>query len=373
MEESLSIETPRLWTYCLVWKKYLDDCLFFVQIALNDSVLRGFAGEGKRGVWRVVRNCGVEVCRCVCVCNMASFVSFSFGTARRGLASRRVTVRAVVNDSKKGGGGLLPRSDLLNLAKHRNLDEEATNRVVDVAERSLREFSVLATPFLRPLETLEFTSALEQLADLSVFSVGGYPQAERKRMVFSPAELVDLETPPEELEKKFLAPVEIRGNFLFDPAKHGDFLGAISGAGIDRSVIGDIIIVGDRGAHVIVDPEIIGGLQQFVTQVRSVPVAVREIGWDQLYYSEPKKKSIMTVEKSLRIDSVGSAGFGISRTKISEEIKKGNVLLNWKEVKSTTLVKEGDMINFRGKGRVKVEAVSTTSKQKYRVQMSRYT
>jgi RNA-binding protein YlmH len=32
----------------------------------------------------------------------------------------------------------------------------------------------------------------------------------------------------------------IEGNFMFDPATHRDFLGAVLGTGIDRKKIGDI-------------------------------------------------------------------------------------------------------------------------------------
>eukprot|EP00188_Purpureofilum_apyrenoidigerum_P000784 Plantae.Rhodophyta-Purpureofilum_apyrenoidigerum.ctg13812.p1 GENE.Plantae.Rhodophyta-Purpureofilum_apyrenoidigerum.ctg13812~~Plantae.Rhodophyta-Purpureofilum_apyrenoidigerum.ctg13812.p1 ORF type:complete len:329 (-),score=64.15 Plantae.Rhodophyta-Purpureofilum_apyrenoidigerum.ctg13812:433-1344(-) len=289
----------------------------------------------------------------------------------------RLVVRCCSTKTRKGGGGgsnMIPRNDVLNHARHHGLEQEVAARVVDIAERAVREFSVAATPFLRPLESFELEVALGRLADLSVSSSGGYPQAERKRMFFSPEELVDLDCPPEEMARHFLCPIEIRGNFLFDPAKHGDFLGAITGSGIDRDFVGDIIVLGDRGAQAIVSPEIVNGLQTFVKQVRSVPVQVSEIGWDQLYYKDPKKKSIVTVEKSLRLDSVGSAGFGVSRTKLGDEIKSGNVLVNWKEIKNTSAtVKEGDIINYRGKGRVTVDAISITSKGKHRIEMSRFT
>jgi len=290
--------------------------------------------------------------------------------------TRRCCTGRNVNSVRMAAGrGLVPRDDVLKHARHHGVEENIAARVVDVAERALKEFSVIPTHFLRPVESLELGNALGKLADLTVTTAGGFPQAERKRMVLSPVELVDLSLQIEEDEDRhFLTPVEIRGNFLFDPARHGDFLGAITGAGIDRDFIGDIILLGDRGAHVIVDPDIVAPLQSVLSQVRSVPVTVQPIEWDKLYYKEPKKRSINTVEKSMRLDSVGSAGFGISRTKIGDEIKTGNVLVNWKQVKNgSSSVKEGDIITFRGKGRVVVENVSKTSKNKFRIELSRYT
>jgi RNA-binding protein YlmH len=34
----------------------------------------------------------------------------------------------------------------------------------------------------------------------------------------------------------------ISGNFKFEPCSHGDFLGAILGAGIERDAVGDILM-----------------------------------------------------------------------------------------------------------------------------------
>lgn len=45
---------------------------------------------------------------------------------------------------------------------------------------------------------------------------------------------------------------------------------------------------------------------------------------------------VSTVEASLRLDSVASAGMGMSRSKMSAAIKGGLVLVNWKAATSGT-------------------------------------
>ncbi|CAN0539161.1 unnamed protein product, partial [Ectocarpus sp. 12 AP-2014] len=45
---------------------------------------------------------------------------------------------------------------------------------------------------------------------------------------------------------------------------------------------------------------------------------------------------VSTVEASLRLDSVASAGMGMSRSKMSAAIKGGLVLVNWKAASSGT-------------------------------------
>ncbi|CAN0093549.1 unnamed protein product, partial [Scytosiphon promiscuus] len=45
---------------------------------------------------------------------------------------------------------------------------------------------------------------------------------------------------------------------------------------------------------------------------------------------------VSTLEASLRLDSVASAGMGMSRSKMSAAIKNGLVLVNWKAATSGT-------------------------------------
>lgn len=48
-------------------------------------------------------------------------------------------------------------------------------------------------------------------------------------------------------------------------------------------------------------------------------------------------RRVSTVEASLWVDTVASAGMGMSRSKLSEAIKAGLVLVNWNAVTSSTV------------------------------------
>jgi RNA-binding protein YlmH len=92
-----------------------------------------------------------------------------------------------------------------------------------------------------------------------------------------------------------------------------------------------------------------------------------------LEYEPPRTKSFKTIEPSLRIDSIASAGFKISRSKLVDLISSGDVRLNWMGVmKNNTIIKAGDMISISGKGRLKIGEVNTTKKGKYSVELIRY-
>ena len=54
-------------------------------------------------------------------------------------------------------------------------------------------------------------------------------------------------------------------------------------------------------------------------------------------------------------------------------VESGDVLVNWREVKSANAqIKEGDMITVRGKGRLEINTVEVTSKEKFRVKMTKF-
>ena len=258
---------------------------------------------------------------------------------------------------------MLPREALLKHAENR----EKLTRILDQAEQAIRTWEVILTDFLSPPELVEAQAIFKQLTEVHLLAWGGYPQAERQRLAIARAEL------PLDPSQISVAALDIAGNFLFDPASHRDFLGALLGAGIVREKVGDLIVLGERGAQAIVVPEMVEFLTMNLTQVRSAPVKVNPIELSDLKIREPKKKEITTVEASLRLDAVASAGFGMSRSKMADLITSKDVRVNWKEItQASHSVKTGDLIAIRGKGRLQVGEIAITKKQRYRVQLTRF-
>lgn len=259
--------------------------------------------------------------------------------------------------------GLLPREDLLKGIDNR----EAVAKVLDKAEIALKNWEVVLSDFLSPPVLLDVQQIFSRLTELQLLSWGGYPQAERQRVAISRAEV------PLEEASVSLAALDIAGNFLFDSANHRDFLGAILGTGLVRDKIGDLIVLGERGAQVIVVPEMVDFLTSSLVQVRSVPVKTQAIELNELKIRAPQKKEMTTVEASLRLDAIASAGFGLSRNKMVDAIGAGDVRVNWKEItQASHVLKTGDLVSFRGKGRLEIGEIAVTKKERYRVQLTRY-
>ncbi|NJL36660.1 MAG: photosystem II S4 domain protein [Leptolyngbyaceae cyanobacterium SM1_4_3] len=258
---------------------------------------------------------------------------------------------------------MLPREELLQGIENR----ESAARVIDQADQAIKTWEVVCTDFLSPPELAEVQRMFARLTEVQLLAWGGYPQAERQRVAIARSEI------PLDQSQVAIAALDIAGNFLFDSATHRDFLGALLGTGLVRDKVGDIIVLGERGGQAIVVPELVEFLEMSLTQVRSVPVKTRPIDLSELKIREPKKKELTTVEASLRLDAVASAGFGMSRSKMVEMISGGDVRVNWKDITQPShQLKSGDLVAIRGKGRLEIGEVAVTKKERYRVQLTRF-
>lgn len=260
---------------------------------------------------------------------------------------------------------MLPRDSLLKGVENR----DCLARVLDLAEQALKTWEVQLTDFLSPPELAETERCLTQLTELHGLAWGGYAQAERQRVAIARVEL-----PFDQAATVVpIAALELNGNFLFDTATHRDFLGAILGTGIVRDKVGDILVLGERGAQALVVPELVEFLELHCQQVRSVPIKTRAMALSALIVREPKKKEMTTVEASLRLDAIASAGFGMSRSKMVDLINGHDVRVNWKEIDEASFqIKTGDLIAVRGKGRVEIGEVVVTKKERFRIQLTRF-
>ncbi|APB33050.1 RNA-binding S4 [Gloeomargarita lithophora Alchichica-D10] len=247
------------------------------------------------------------------------------------------------------------------------LEPELRARLEDWLDRAERTWQVVVSDMLSPPEALAVQVYCQRLSTMQCCAWGGYPQAERVRVAVAPA---DLPLSPRDVPLTLL---NVAGNFLFDPASHRDFLGAMVGSGLVREKVGDILVLGERGAQAIVLPELAEFLCTQVTQVRSVPVTVSVLDWAELRVPEPRTKNLTTVEASLRLDALGSAGFSLSRAKMADWIKQGEVRVNWQTITQPSYaLKSGDAIVIRGKGRVVVGEINLTKKDRYRVDLTRF-
>ncbi|KAL0001235.1 hypothetical protein SO802_015016 [Lithocarpus litseifolius] len=191
---------------------------------------------------------------------------------------------------------------------------EEVKHILEMARRASSRREVLHTNFLTPPVLKESMLALEKLSDIRAVAQGGYPQAERCRISIGHPDV--LTSDPD-----VIAALTVTGNFGFQPCSHGDFLGAILNKGIAREKLGDIILQGEKGAQIIIVPELVDFIILSLDKVGNVPVSCTKIPLISLDYEAPRTQTFKTVEASLRVDALASAGFKISRSKLVDSVR----------------------------------------------------
>lgn len=194
---------------------------------------------------------------------------------------------------------------------------------------------------------------------------GGYPDAERTVVVFLP-EYAALE------DDNPLALLRIirSGN---KELSHGDYLGSLMGLGIKRETIGDILVRGD-GADIIVLKKMADFLLFHYEKAGRVNLKAEIMPIEALIIPDERFETRRDTVASLRLDSVVASAFSMSRSSAAEAINNGIVFVNSQLCEKTDrLVKEGDKLVLRGKGKVILETVgNVTRKDRTVIAVKRY-
>ncbi len=239
-------------------------------------------------------------------------------------------------------------------------------RVVDLARAVLASGEPRATDFLDPHQRLVAEGVAGAIAGLAWRASGGYRGAERQRLLLFPdLYLTDLLEWP----LRYLA-IEPAGEAKLT---HRDYLGALLGTGLRREKLGDLIVTA-LGCQAVVAAEAAAIPLSSLQRVGDVPVRVQEIDPEQLEVPPERVKEIRATVASLRLDAVASTGFGVSRTRMAQEIKAERVKVNWRGVRDPAHpVRQGDVLSIRGRGRVVIaEVTGTTRKGRIGLLLKRY-
>ena len=241
--------------------------------------------------------------------------------------------------------------------------------LIGYAEKSLKERKPIWTPFVSPQIIEEVKSKFNNLNDISCCYEGGFPNAERKRICFTRSE----ETMKSSYRDIPIKGISLKGNFLFDRAKQNDFRNLLNALEIKSEEIGDIWLIRDRGAQAICSQKCADLVHQKISKLREVEIFIETLSISDLEIPFKRtEKIINTVEASTRIDAITSAGFGLSRSKITTQIKQGYLRLNWElNSQSSKSINIGDLIHLDKKGSLKILNIDKTKKERWRIKLLR--
>ena len=257
-------------------------------------------------------------------------------------------------------------SEREKILRYYRSDGDLAARLLDIAEAALHNRKYKVSEFLDPYGYSIAETIGAHYGNLQLQSNGGYSGAERVKAIFVNEEFRG--TP--DLAVQVLA---AKWDERYYQLTHRDVLGALMGLGIKREIIGDIIMCG-QGCQIIIEASLADFILQDFNMIGAAPVVVSRLSLSDIAPRQEKIKEIKTTVASLRLDVVAAAGFGTSRTTMSDEIGVGKLKVNWQDAKSSDkTIKTGDIISMRGRGRVEVcEVLGQTKKGRTSILLKRF-
>ncbi len=239
-------------------------------------------------------------------------------------------------------------------------DEEilTKRRFVELAKKSYNGGYFVFTNFLGLAEQSLFSEILSEIKGIKYTIFGGAEGAERIIIRFgSPEDLGYEEDFPIVCLK--IAP---KSEKFADRLNHRDFLGSLMNLGIEREMLGDIVIINNVG-YLFAKDEISEYICDSLAKVKHTDVNISRANTlpaGELYRTEIKKIQL----SSERLDAVVAKVFSLSRDDAQSLFKKRLVFVNGKCIESTSHTpKPSDKISVRGHGRMIYRGFDTLSKK----------
>ena len=248
-----------------------------------------------------------------------------------------------------------------------NKDDFFTKRIRELANLAYQRDIVTFSDFLDLNEWNILNSCDFRRTGVTIESFGGYEYAERQMAAFHPDALAFTWEYPIDCLK--IEPVSKKYS---DELGHRDYLGALLNLGIDRNVLGDILIE-DKTAWVFCQNHISDFIIENLIRVRHTNVSV-SIVQNPSELPGPHFVPVNATCASVRLDALIALAFGTSRSSMVSCIEGGLVFVNGKLITSNGYEpKPGDIISVRKKGRFIFDGVShQTKKGRLSVKLRRY-
>lgn len=249
-------------------------------------------------------------------------------------------------------------------------EELFEKRILDLSSQAFNQGRYTFSNFLDLYEQSMLTTLKMkgQFSGISCQTFGGYGDAERIMVRFgSPEELGYEQEYPMTLLR-----VSPQHEKFADKLTHRDYLGALMNLGIERNLIGDILVM-DQEAYVFIKDTIGPFLMQEWLKVRHTFIRLEEIPLQEFQY-EPRFEEIKGFCPSFRADVLVGFFCKTSRKESSDLIKGQKVFINGCLVTSASkTLKEGDILSVRGYGKAVFSEIRGQSKKgRFGISLNKY-
>ena len=230
-------------------------------------------------------------------------------------------------------------------------------RIRELANLSWQRDIVTFSDFLNLNEQNMVSSLKQQFPQVVMETFGGYDNAERQMVAFHPDALAFTWEYPIDCLK-----IEPKAIKFSENLSHRDYMGALLNLGVDRSVIGDIIVQ-EKAAWFFCQSKMTEFFLENLCRVRHTNILITKVN-DPEEFPHPNLESINGTCASVRLDSLIALAFKASRSSMVSYIESGQVFVNGKLITSNGYEpKEGDIVSVRGKGRFIFDGVSHQTKK----------
>lgn len=247
-------------------------------------------------------------------------------------------------------------------------NRDRTNRhLLDLCVRSERAGIWSYSGFLSLAEQDDFTRSPESACYEYSF-YGGYEAAERKLLVAGTADVIGyLPDPP-----VCVIAVKPASQKFAEDLSHRDYLGAILNLGIERSLVGDILVKEKQAWFFCLD-SVADYLVSALTRVRNTTVSAAFVS-GEVPELQPRFESLRLNVASERLDAVLSAFTGLSRARTEPLFSGEKVFVNGRVVTDKSMkLKEDDIVSVRGFGKVVYDGIEyETRKSRLWVSLRKY-
>ncbi len=250
------------------------------------------------------------------------------------------------------------------------------SHALDMKEKCADNSLITSTNFMSLDEISTVKTAEREFSQYTdTFYYGGYDDAERRIAVFAPKfmNITDIEEYLSKNEDENPVCILRLKKDKFTLLSHRDYLGAIMGLGIKREMTGDIK-VSDEGAEVFCLKSIAAFLSENLKKTGRGSVESEIVPVGEMKQGTEKTEIKFYSVASLRLDTVVSAVFNLSRGTAAEAVSKGVVYVNSSQcLKNDFMLKQGDKIVLRGKGKAVLdEIIGENKKGRIHINIKRY-
>lgn len=230
-------------------------------------------------------------------------------------------------------------------------------RLLELAEKAYQQNRYMYTPFLDLYEQSMYQEERSTFSHVTSCLYGGHSYADRQIVCFGNQELFGYEEQPPIVCVQIIPNSKKFANHL----THRDFLGAIMNLGIERPMIGDILIA-DNVGYVFCLEHIAPFITEQLFQIKQTMVTCHYT--TDPPHIEPNYQEITGFVQSCRLDTMIGLAFQLSRSQSIPYIQGKKVFVNGKLMESNSFsLKEGMIISVRGLGKFIFDGVDGTTKK----------